>query len=190
MARWTFRLALAVFLLAPFLAMAGPTNSWRVFRSLSSGATLGSNRVANPGMETAGSGPPLASWIPYGSGYTASTTNAHGGTRSLQCAAAAATEVHGGYQTIVLNQTTPKALKLSGWSKAQGVTGSSDSDYSVYLDILYTNNTYLCGQIIPFSVGNTRLGIQGEFHRPGAAHQAAQLLCPVPKFAYGHGLVR
>ena len=151
--RWAFCLLLAASFLAPCLAEAGSTNSWRVFRSLSSGATLGSNRVLNPGMETAGSSPPLANWSAFGSGYTASTTTAHGGTRSLQCAAATASEIHGGYQTIVLNQTTPKALKLSGWSKAQNVTGSSDSDYSVYLDILYTNGTPLWGQIVPFSVG-------------------------------------
>ena len=91
-----------------------------VVSSLSSGATLGSNRVLNPGMETAGSSPPLANWSAFGSGYTASTTTAHGGTRSLQCAAASAGEVHGGYQTIVLNQTTPKALKLSGEMIANG----------------------------------------------------------------------
>ena len=148
-----WRRVIATFCLAPLLAVAGPTNSWRIFRSLSSGAALGTNTVLNPGMEIVGSSPPLANWILFGSGYTASTTTAHGGTYSLQCAAATATEVHGGYQTIVLNQTTPKALKLSGWSKAQGVTGSSDSDYSVYLDIIYTNGTPLWGQTIPFSVG-------------------------------------
>ena len=151
--RWTFGLALTALCLWPILAEAGSTNSWRVFRSLSSGATLGGNTVINPGMETAGSGVPLAGWIPYGSSYTASTTTVHGGTRSLQCAATTATDVHGGYQTIVLNQTTPRAIKLSGWSKALSVTGSSDSDYSVYLDIVYTNGTPLWGQIIPFSVG-------------------------------------
>src|ERR1017187_5753724 len=138
---WTFHLALAALCLWPCFAEAGSTNSWRVFRTLSSGATLGGNTVSNPGMETAGSSPPLANWSLYGSGYTASTTTAHTGTRSLQCAATNATDVHGGYQTITLNQTTPKALKLSGWSKAQSVTGSSDSDYSVYLDITYSNGT-------------------------------------------------
>ncbi|MCX6923265.1 MAG: hypothetical protein NT154_08665, partial [Verrucomicrobia bacterium] len=70
-------------------------------------------------METTGSGLPLANWSVYGLGYTASTANAHSGARSLQCAATTAADVHGGNQTLVLNQTTPKALKLSGWSKAQ-----------------------------------------------------------------------
>src|SRR5205807_4015758 len=73
--------------------------------------------------------------------------------RSLQCVASTAAEVHGAGQTIVLNQTVPKPLKLSGWSKAQGVSGASDSDYSVYLDIIYTNGSPLWGQTINFSTG-------------------------------------
>ena len=150
---WVLGLLLAVFCFAPFLAAAGTTNSWRVFQSLSSGVTLGANKVGNPGMETAGTTPPLAVWGAFGSGYTASTATFRSGARSLQCTAATATEVHGGSQNIVLNQTTAKALKLSGWSKALNVTGSSDGDYSVYLDITYTNGTYLYGQIIPFSTG-------------------------------------
>ncbi len=133
--------------------MAGTTNSWRVFRSLSSGATTGPNKVSNPGMETTGANLPLAGWSSYGSGYLATTTNAHGGVRSLQCSAVAAGEVHGASQMIVLNQTTPKVLKLSGWSKAQSVSGVPDSDYSVYLDIIYTNGTPLWGQTINFSTG-------------------------------------
>ena len=173
--RWTVRLVVAVSCLLPLLAGAGSTNSWRVFRPLSSGATLGSNLVLNPGMETTGSGAPLASWIPYGLGYTAATTNAHSGTRSMQCGAANATDVHGAYQTIVLNQTKPQTLKLSGWSKAQGVTGSSDGDYSVYLDILYTNNTWLYGQIIPFSMGTHDWEYQEAFIMP--ALPIKQLSC-------------
>ncbi len=149
--RWPFGLALAAVCLLPLLAGAGSTNSWRVF---SANASLGANTVVNPGMETASSSPPLANWNLYGLGYTASTATAHGGTSSLQCSSTKATDVHGAIQTIVLNQTTPKTLKLSGWSKAQDVTGSSDSGYSVYLDITYTNGTYLYGQTITFSVGS------------------------------------
>jgi hypothetical protein len=144
---------LAAFLLSTMLAAGGSTNSWRVFRSLSHGVTTDTNTVVNPGMETVGSSQPLAVWSAYGSGYTASTTTAHTGIRSLQCTTATATDVHGAYQTINLNQSTPRALKLSGWSKAQVVTGSSDSDYSVYLDITYNDGTYLWGQTINFSVG-------------------------------------
>jgi hypothetical protein len=104
-------------------------------------------------METVGANPPLAVWGAFGSGYTATTSAAHGGVRSLQCTASVATEVHGGSQTIVLNQTTPKAIKLTGWSRAQAVTGGVDSDYSVYLDIIYSDGSPLWGQTINFSTG-------------------------------------
>ena len=146
-------LTLATFLLSTIIAAGGPTNSWRVFRSLANGITVGPNKIGNPGMETVGSSQLLAVWNAYGSGYTASTTSVRTGARSLQCSSATATGVHGGYQTITLNQSTPKALKLSGWSKAQAVTGSTDSDYSVYLDITYNDGTYLWGQTVNFSVG-------------------------------------
>lgn len=160
-----FSFAIATLFLSPLIAAGGSTNSWRVFRSLST-STTGPNLVSNPGMETAGSSPPLAVWSPFGSGYTATTTSPHGGLRALQCTAAAATEVHGGAQTIVLNQTTPKAIKLSGWSKAQAVTGAMDTDYSVYLDILYTNNTPLWGQTINFPVGTHDWEYKDVFIRP------------------------
>lgn len=145
-------LAVATLFLSPWLATDGSTNSWRVFRSLA-GGTTGPNKVGNPGMETSNASPPLAIWNAFGSGYSATTTTSHGGLRSLQCTAAVATEIHGGAQTIILDQTSPKAIKISGWSKAQSVTGATDSDYSVYLDITYTNNTPLWGQNINFSVG-------------------------------------
>jgi hypothetical protein len=170
-------LLFAAFLLSTWFAVGGSTNSWRVFRSLSNDVTLGANKVGNPGMETVGSGQPLALWNAFGSGYTASTSIAHGGSRSLQCVAATAAEVHGGSQTLILNQTSPKALKLSGWSKAQAVTGAADSDYSVYLDILYDDGTPLWGQTICFSVGTHDWEYKESFILP--ALPIKQLTCHV-----------
>ena len=147
-------IVLVAFCLFPFAARSGPTNSWMIFRPLSlSSVTTGPNTVGNADMETPRANPPLAVWSPFGLGYSASSNTAQSGVRSLQCVATNATEVHGGGQMIVLNQTTPKALKLSGWSKAQNVSGTSDSDYSVYLDIYYTNGAPLYGQTISFSTG-------------------------------------
>ena len=122
-----FQIALTACLFWSVPIQAGFTNSWRVFRSLSNG-NINSNKVVNPGMETLGSSTPLSTWGAFGSGYTASSSTVHAGTRSMQCTAVAASDVHGGYQTITLNQSTPKALKLSGWSKAQGVSGATDSE--------------------------------------------------------------
>ncbi|HXP59466.1 MAG TPA: hypothetical protein VN829_03190 [Dongiaceae bacterium] len=167
--------ALLALLLSLSPAPGGLTNSWVVFEPLTDNAAVGPNVVGNPGMETMGTSQPLAVWNGYGSGYTASGSTFHTGGHSLQCTSGTAGQVHGGYQTIVLNQTTPKALKLTGWSKAQAVTGAADSDYSVYLDIIYTDGTPLWGQTIWFSVGTHDWEYQEAFIVP--ALPIRQLSC-------------
>jgi hypothetical protein len=59
----------------------------------------------------------------------------------------------GAGQTVVLNQTRPLPIVASAWSKAAGVGGSPDADYSLYLDLIYTDGTPLWGQTASFSVG-------------------------------------
>jgi hypothetical protein len=59
----------------------------------------------------------------------------------------------GASQTVILNQTRPEPIVASAWSKAEGVTGSPDSDYSLYLDLVHTDGTPLWGQIASFSTG-------------------------------------
>ncbi len=59
----------------------------------------------------------------------------------------------GATQTVLLNQTVPEPIVAAAWSKAEGVTGSPDSNYSLYLDLVYTDGTPLWGQIAPFRVG-------------------------------------
>lgn len=56
-------------------------------------------------------------------------------------------------QSVVLNQTRPEPIVASAWSRADGVTGSSDPDYSVYVDLVYDNGASLWGQSAPFKVG-------------------------------------
>ena len=53
----------------------------------------------------------------------------------------------------MLNQKTPTPVMASAWSKAEKVGGRPDSDYSLYLDLLYMDGTPLWGQVAPFSVG-------------------------------------
>ncbi len=59
----------------------------------------------------------------------------------------------GASQTVVLNQTEPQPIAASAWSKAENVTGSKNSDYALYLDLLYTDGTSLWGQVDAFAVG-------------------------------------
>jgi len=59
----------------------------------------------------------------------------------------------GASQHVQLNQTSPQPIVASAWSKAEGVGGSRDSDYSLYLDLVYADGTPLWGQTASFSVG-------------------------------------
>jgi len=56
-------------------------------------------------------------------------------------------------QTVVLNQSSPEPIVATAWSKADGVGGSRDSDYSLYLDLVYFDGTPLWGQVASFNVG-------------------------------------
>ncbi len=60
----------------------------------------------------------------------------------------------GASQTVVLNQTQIEPIVATAYSKAEGVTGSPDANYSLYLDLVYTDGTPLWGQIAPFSTGS------------------------------------
>ena len=47
----------------------------------------------------------------------------------------------------------PEPIVAAAWSKAEGVTGVPDSDYALYLDLVYTDGTSLWGQTAPFATG-------------------------------------
>ncbi|OGV61975.1 MAG: hypothetical protein A3K19_30515 [Lentisphaerae bacterium RIFOXYB12_FULL_65_16] len=73
---------------------------------------------------------------------------------ALVCDNGADTAVQrGAGQTMELNQTEPRPIVAVAWSRAEGVQGSMNSDYSLYLDILYMDGEPLWGQAAPFSVG-------------------------------------
>jgi len=56
-------------------------------------------------------------------------------------------------QTVVLNQSRPEPILATAWSRAEGVGGGRDSDYSLYLDLEYQDGTTLWGQIHAFHTG-------------------------------------
>ena len=59
----------------------------------------------------------------------------------------------GATQTVVLNQTQPEPIVAVAFSKSEGVTGSADSNYSLYLDLVYVDGDHLWGQTANFSTG-------------------------------------
>jgi hypothetical protein len=56
-------------------------------------------------------------------------------------------------QHVELNQIMPQPIVASAWSKAEGVGGGRDSDYSLYLDLQYSDGTLLWGQTADFTTG-------------------------------------
>ena len=86
-------------------------------------------------------------WRPWQKGFTregALFVCDNGGEGSVQ---------RGVSQTVVLNQAAPHPIVATCWSKAEGVGGSANSDYSLYLDLVYTDGTSLWGQVSPFKTG-------------------------------------
>ena len=49
------------------------------------------------------------------------------------------------------NQTRPEPIIATCWSRAEDVGGSADSDYSLYIDLVYTDGTTLWGQVASFA---------------------------------------
>jgi hypothetical protein len=57
-------------------------------------------------------------------------------------------------QTVALNQTKPEPIVAVAWSKAEEVGGGRDSNYSIYLDLVYSDGSPLWGQVAPFNIGS------------------------------------
>lgn len=107
--------------------------------------------VDNGGFETV-TGNVADEWGAWHSGYTIDTAVAHSGTRSIRCELSAAGEC-GAYQQVALGQSTPLPLRISGWSRAEGVSGAASTDYSLYVDLTYADNTHTYGEAKAFRTG-------------------------------------
>jgi hypothetical protein len=94
-------------------------------------------------------------WNPYMRGFIYDTTgnNAKSGKRSVSIKNDSLSWSGGVNTTVVLNQAEPKPLLLTGWSKAENVSGTKDNNYSLYADCYYQDGTPLYGQCATFSTG-------------------------------------
>lgn len=111
-----------------------------------------SNLLQNGGFESV-SGKDLASWSSWQNGYKLASDEAHTGKYSVTCMNPAGKGECGVYQIVVLDREDIRPLKVSGWSRAQKVSGSPGEDYSLRVDITYTDGTGLQGQAAGFQTG-------------------------------------
>ena len=92
-------------------------------------------------------------WQAYGQGYERDTAVKRSGASSAHCLNVEAGDAKGASLTIRLDQQEAAPISVAGWSKAAAVGGSTDADYSIYVDLVYTDGTPLWGQIASFSAG-------------------------------------
>jgi hypothetical protein len=121
----------------------------RLVRNSGSGREL----LRNGDFETA-HGRILDGWTSGPRGFVISARQGQNGSQALSCENSEGTGWYGASQTILLDQTNALPLVVRGWSRAENVNGSTDSDYSLYLDLLYSDGTPLWGQTANFRTGS------------------------------------
>jgi len=113
--------------------------------------------VKNGGFEGGGGsdgrGAGIPRWNAFGLGYEVDRSVFHGGEQSVRCDSLRMEAVHGAAQEVALNQKRAAPIVVSGWSRADSVSGSKDSDYALYIDLEYMDGTPLWGQTAPFGAG-------------------------------------
>ncbi|MCK5803538.1 MAG: hypothetical protein KAI66_11930 [Lentisphaeria bacterium] len=88
-----------------------------------------------------------SAWTAWGRGFTRQGKILHcdNGTD--------AQAIRGAGQTIPLNQTEPRLITATAWSKSEDVGGGADTNYSLYLDLLYMDGTPQWGIKTAFDAG-------------------------------------
>ena len=92
-------------------------------------------------------------WTAYEKGFVVHPGEGKTGGDAIFCENTSAEEARGALNPLNLNQTTATAFVVSGWSKAEGVNGSSDDGYSLYLDLTYADGDHLWGNFSSFEGG-------------------------------------
>ena len=141
-------------LVALALAMAAvpPARAVVVRQTLGTDAIRQTQRIENGDLEVSQEGR-FPGWEGWELGYEPDSEVTHAGSLSARCRNASAEEHRGLTYVVELNQTTPAPIIAECWSKAENVSGGRDGNYSLYLDLTYTDGTPLWGQIAPFKPG-------------------------------------
>jgi len=112
----------------------------------------GTNLVRNGDFEQ-GSSTSANYWSGAPQGYRLAVGEGRGSSRAVSCERTNLTGWYGVSQTLSLNRASTAPIVVSGWSKAENVSGNPDSDYALYVDIIYTDGTPLWGRTGNFSTG-------------------------------------
>lgn len=108
--------------------------------------------LQNGGFETRQNGRPDP-WRPWQQGFRAVAGEGRDGSHAVMCERSEGEGEFGISQTLTLNRTNTAPIGVRGWSKAEEVTGGADSGYSLYVDLVYADDTPLWGQTANFLCG-------------------------------------
>lgn len=111
------------------------------------------NGTFEGGSGNDGRGGGVPEWLPYGQGYTVDRQMHRGGDQSIRCDSLNPNVVHGAQTTILLNQSHPVPVTISGWSRADQVSEGSGSDYSIGVEAEYRDGTRTTQFFAPFRAG-------------------------------------
>lgn len=92
-------------------------------------------------------------WRAWKNGFQLVEKEGKNGSTAIVCSRKETDGEFGASQTLQLNRTNTAPLMITGWSKAESVSGSPDSGYSLYADIIFTDGSTLWGQTSRYSCG-------------------------------------
>jgi hypothetical protein len=110
------------------------------------------NLLQNPQWTQNEGGVPTG-WRAWGGGFRLEPDAGRDGRAAVAVTRTENEPERGIMQEVVLNQKTPEPLFLTGWSRAEAVSGSADSNYSLYADVTFVDGTQLWGENAAFSTG-------------------------------------
>jgi hypothetical protein len=105
--------------------------------------------LKNGGFEEGG----VPGWQAFEAGFDADRRVFRTGEQSIRCDITRPERVRGAFVRLSLDQKQPAPIFITGWSRADAVSGVSDNDYAIYADLEYSDGTFLYGQTAPFSTG-------------------------------------
>ncbi len=139
-----------LFLLAAFV-FAGSTEGAPVLRTIKD-EPAHTPLLSNGGFEELQENRPTA-WRAAPKGFSIKTGEGRNRSVALACENGDGIGWYGASQTVTLERASSIPLIVRGWSRAESVTGSADSNYSLYVDLQYQDGTPLWGQSVQFRCG-------------------------------------
>jgi len=144
------------------------------------------NMVSNPHFEGLDSGRKMGQlaaakdWGNFGKGFEIKRAAGRPGTRSersLMLENKERDDERGAVQEIVLAQQRPAPALVRGWARAEGVSGTADAGFSLYIDIYFQDGSNEWGLAIPFDTGTTDWQMRSHYIERDKPMKSINLYC-------------